>query len=85
MKCDVIWVIHNILQNQEDNRHMVYWLSNTSALLFLLQRSLKAPGASSSSPHQKPPQPTSFFGRMAQVMLFIQFCFLLNIFHMIAV
>lgn len=45
---------------------MVYWLSNTSALLFLLQRSLKAPGASSSSPHQKPPQPTSFFGRMAQ-------------------
>ncbi|KAL7220466.1 hypothetical protein ACSBR2_013363 [Camellia fascicularis] len=38
---------------------MVYWLSNTYALFFLLQRSLKATGG-------KPLTPTSFFGRMTQ-------------------
>ncbi|KAJ8451192.1 hypothetical protein Cgig2_013964 [Carnegiea gigantea] len=47
-------------RNSEDNFLLAYWLSNTSTLLFLLQRSLKAKSAS------KPPQPTSFFGRMAQ-------------------
>ncbi|KAL0414155.1 UNVERIFIED_CONTAM: Myosin-8 [Sesamum radiatum] len=40
---------------------MVYWLTNTSILLFLLQRTLRAP----SSP-RLPPQPTTFFGRMTQ-------------------
>lgn len=46
---------------------MAYWLSNTSTLLFLLQRSLKATGAAGSTPHRKPPPPTSLFGRMTQV------------------
>ncbi|KAL4272428.1 hypothetical protein GQ457_13G015620 [Hibiscus cannabinus] len=45
--------------NEDDNDHMAYWLSNISALLFLLQCSLK-------SAAQKPPAPTSFFSRMTQ-------------------
>ncbi|XAR48898.1 Myosin ATPase [Bertholletia excelsa] len=43
----------------EDMSHMAYWLSNTSILLFLLQRTLKPTDASQSAP-------TSFFGRMTQ-------------------
>lgn len=47
---------------------MAYWLSNTSTLLFLLQRSLRtAP--------RKPPTPTTLFGRMTQVMKFILFMY----------
>lgn len=45
---------------------MAYWLSNTSTLLYLLQRSLKAAGSSGAS-NKKPPQPTSLFGRMTMV------------------
>ncbi|KAK1260558.1 hypothetical protein QJS04_geneDACA002230 [Acorus gramineus] len=52
--------------NQDDNEHLSYWLSNTSALLFLLQRSLKAAGGAGATPRRKPPPSTSFFGRMAQ-------------------
>ncbi|KAI7998387.1 Myosin-10 [Camellia lanceoleosa] len=50
---------HFMLQDQDSNAHMAYWLSNTSVLLFLLQRTLKATGG-------KPPTPTSFVGRMTQ-------------------
>ncbi|CAK9184254.1 unnamed protein product [Ilex paraguariensis] len=58
----LIQIIGSAMENEANNDHMAYWLSNTSTLLFLLQRSLKTTGASS----QKPPPPTSFFGRMAQ-------------------
>lgn len=53
-------------QDQDDNNHMAYWLSNTSTLLFLLQKSLKGSGASGASA-RKPPAPTSLFGRMTMV------------------
>ncbi|KAH9616482.1 hypothetical protein KSS87_017295 [Heliosperma pusillum] len=56
----LIQLIGSKIENSDDNCHLAYWLSNTSTLLFLLQRSLK------SSKDWKPPQPTSFFGRMAQ-------------------
>ncbi|XVF65003.1 hypothetical protein PTKIN_Ptkin09bG0211800 [Pterospermum kingtungense] len=59
----LIQMIGSALEDQDNNDHMAYWLSNTSALLFLLQRSLKAPGSSAA---QKPPAPTSFFSRMTQ-------------------
>ncbi|KAI4326405.1 hypothetical protein MLD38_031725 [Melastoma candidum] len=55
----LIQLIGSEIENEDDNNHMAYWLSNTSTLLFLLQRSLKS-GAS----NRKPPQPTSLFGRM---------------------
>ncbi|KAL6635354.1 hypothetical protein ACP70R_028025 [Stipagrostis hirtigluma subsp. patula] len=56
----------SLMQNEEDNDNLAYWLSNTSSLLFLLQRSLKAAGAHGTVSRKKPPQPTSLFGRMAQ-------------------
>jgi hypothetical protein len=56
---------------------MAYWLSNTSTLLFLLQKSLKGSGGGASA-HKKPPAPTSLFGRMTMVLdlKFILFLFL---------
>ncbi|KAH0889424.1 hypothetical protein HID58_051853 [Brassica napus] len=58
-------VFGSAIENPEDNDHLTYWLTNTSTLLFLLQRSLKNHSTSSASP-RLPPQPTSFFGRMTQ-------------------
>ncbi|XP_035838614.1 myosin-6 [Helianthus annuus] len=55
----LITVFGAAIQKEEDNKHMAYWLSSTSTLLFLIQKSL-------SSASGKPPQPTSFIGRMAQ-------------------
>ena len=49
-------------------RDMAYWLSNLSALLFLLQQSLKSGGAADATPVKKPPNPTSLFGRMTMVL-----------------
>ncbi|KAI3678757.1 hypothetical protein L6452_38060 [Arctium lappa] len=57
----LIQMIGSAIENQDNNEHMAYWLSNTSTLLFLIQRSLKPDGASSV---RKPPPPTSLFGRM---------------------
>ncbi|KAK6265916.1 hypothetical protein QUC31_016753 [Theobroma cacao] len=59
----LIQMIGSALEDQDNNDHMAYWLSNTSALLFLLQRSLKSSGSSAA---QRPPAPTSFFSRMTQ-------------------
>lgn len=56
----------SMIQNEENNDHLAYWLSNTSCLLFLLQKSLKAAGGVGTASRKKPP-PTSLFGRMAQV------------------
>ncbi|KAA8527842.1 hypothetical protein F0562_035289 [Nyssa sinensis] len=55
----LIQAIGSAIENQDNNDHIAYWLSNTSTLLSLLQRSL------ATSP-RKPPPPTSLFGRMAQ-------------------
>lgn len=59
----LIQMIGSAIENEENNEHMAYWLSNTSTLLFLLQRSIKAAGASA-TPQRKPPSATSLFGRM---------------------
>lgn len=56
---------------------MSYWLSNTSALLFLLQQSLKGAGATGANAHRKPPQPTSLFGRMTMVFRLLKFIMVL--------
>ncbi|KAK6929670.1 Dilute domain, partial [Dillenia turbinata] len=37
----LIQMIGSTMENPDSNEHMAYWLSNTSTLLFLLQRSLK--------------------------------------------
>ncbi|PWA87803.1 protein kinase, ATP binding site, Serine/threonine-protein kinase Plk3 [Artemisia annua] len=54
--------------HEDNNEHMAYWLSSTSALLFLIHRRLKPAGASSV---QKSPPPTSLFGRMAMVLIYM--------------
>ncbi|PIN14470.1 Myosin class V heavy chain [Handroanthus impetiginosus] len=56
----LIQIIGSSIEDEANNDCMAYWLSNTSTLLFLLQRTLKVTVSS------QPPQPTSFFGRMAQ-------------------
>ncbi|KAJ8547151.1 hypothetical protein K7X08_010737 [Anisodus acutangulus] len=55
-------MIGSAIEDETNNNHMAYWLSNGATLLFLLQHTLKTTGSAPS----KPPQPTSFFGRMAQ-------------------
>nr|CAD1818986.1 unnamed protein product [Ananas comosus var. bracteatus] len=62
----LIQMIGSAIENLESNEHLAYWLSNASALLFLLQKSLKAAGSAGSTPRRKPPPPTSLFGRMTQ-------------------
>nr|KAJ0203963.1 hypothetical protein LSAT_V11C500294670 [Lactuca sativa] len=57
----LIQMIGSAIEDQDNNEHMAYWLSNSSTLLFLLQRSIKSDGANSV---RKPPPPTSLFGRM---------------------
>ncbi|KAL3828327.1 hypothetical protein ACJIZ3_017129 [Penstemon smallii] len=57
----LIQIIGSAIEDEANKDNMAYWLSNTSTLLFLLQQTLKATGTAG-----KPPQPTSFFGRMAQ-------------------
>ena len=55
----LIQLIGSAIEDQENNDCMAYWLSNTSALFFHLQRCLRVPA-------RKPPTPSSFFGRMTQ-------------------
>ncbi|ERN15904.1 hypothetical protein AMTR_s00039p00219460 [Amborella trichopoda] len=62
----LIQTIGSAIQDEDDNEHLAYWLSNTSTLLFLLQRSLKAAGAPGSTPQRKPAAAVSLFGRMTQ-------------------
>ncbi|GKU86169.1 hypothetical protein SLEP1_g731 [Rubroshorea leprosula] len=60
----LIQLIGSCIENEDSNDQMAYWLSNTSTLLFLLQRSLKSAGSTGATPSRKPPTPTSLFGRM---------------------
>ncbi|KAG5395292.1 hypothetical protein IGI04_025255 [Brassica rapa subsp. trilocularis] len=60
----LIQMIGSAIENEDDNSHLAYWLTNTSALLFLLEKSLKT-GGSGATQSKKPPASTSLFGRMA--------------------
>lgn len=57
-----IVLLITFMQDQDNNDCMAYWLSNTSTLFFHLQQCLRVPSM------RKPPTPTSFFGRMTQVL-----------------
>ncbi|XP_063937262.1 myosin-8 isoform X3 [Daucus carota subsp. sativus] len=54
----LIQMIGSKIEDEGDNELIIYWYSNTSTLLFLLQRSFKTKT-----------QPTGFFGRMTQGFL----------------
>lgn len=58
----LIQTIGSAIENDESYDNLSYCLSNTTALLFLLQKSLRAVG---SAPRRKPPT-ISLFGRMTQ-------------------
>ncbi|WJX79127.1 Myosin-6 [Trifolium repens] len=60
----LIQMIGSAIEDQDDNDLMAYWLSNTSALLFLLEQSLKSGSSTNAASVGKPPNPTSLFGRM---------------------
>ncbi|XP_051120458.1 myosin-6-like [Andrographis paniculata] len=60
----LVQMIGTAIEDGNSNNHMAYWLSNTSTLLFLLQKSLKPAGSATATPARKP-QATSLFGRMA--------------------
>ncbi|XP_039805225.1 myosin-8-like isoform X2 [Panicum virgatum] len=48
----------------DSNEDLAYWLSNSSTLLIMLQKSLKAAGTTGSSPLKRPQTQSSFLGRM---------------------
>lgn len=62
----LIQTIGMAIENQENNDVLAYWLSNTSTLLFLLQRTLKASGAGGIAPQRRRASSVTLFGRMAQ-------------------
>jgi len=61
----IIQMIGSAIENQENNDVLAYWLSNTSTLLFFLQRTLKATGAAGITPQRRRSSST-LFGRMTQ-------------------
>ncbi|KAJ4953949.1 hypothetical protein NE237_030781 [Protea cynaroides] len=60
----IIQTISSAIEAQDNNDVLSYWLSNSSTLLLLLQRTLKASGAASLTPQRR--RSASLFGRMSQ-------------------
>ncbi|GFY98486.1 myosin family protein with Dil [Actinidia rufa] len=61
----IIQTIASSIEVQDNNDVLGYWLSNTSTLLLLLQRTLKASGAASLTPQRRRSTSASLFGRMS--------------------
>ncbi|XP_055832914.1 myosin-6-like isoform X2 [Solanum dulcamara] len=60
----LVQMIGSAIENQDSDDHMAYWLSNTSTLLLLIQKSLKPDSEVGATPTRKPQPATSLFGRM---------------------
>uniref|UniRef100_K4AKJ0 Uncharacterized protein n=1 Tax=Setaria italica TaxID=4555 RepID=K4AKJ0_SETIT len=60
----LIQIFGSAMQKQDNNADLAYWLSNSSSLLIILQKSLKPPGSSGTTPMKRPQTQTSFLGRM---------------------
>lgn len=61
----IIQTIGLIIEEKDDNDALSYWLSNTSTLIFLLQRNLKPSGVST-TPQRRYPGSVTLIGRMTQ-------------------
>ncbi|XP_024022505.1 myosin-17 [Morus notabilis] len=61
----IIQTIGVAIEAQDNSDVLAYWLSNSSTLLLLLQRTLKATGPASLTPQRRTAS-TSLFGRMSQ-------------------
>jgi hypothetical protein len=55
-----------VFQKHDSNEDLAYWLSNSSTLLIMLQKSLKAAGSTGISPQKRPQTQSSFLGRMVR-------------------
>ncbi|KAK2412429.1 Myosin family protein with Dil domain-containing protein [Trifolium repens] len=62
----IIQTIATAVEAQDNTDVLAYWLSNTSTLLMLLQRTLKASGAANLTPQRRRTASSSLFGRMSQ-------------------
>ncbi|XP_057535565.1 myosin-17-like [Amaranthus tricolor] len=63
----IIQTISAAIETQDNNDVLSYWLSNSATLLLLLQRTLKASGAASLTPHRRRTSSSaSLFGRVSQ-------------------
>ncbi|XP_062155065.1 myosin-17-like [Alnus glutinosa] len=62
----IIRTIGAAIEVQDNIDVLSYWLSNSSTLLSLLQRTLKVTGAASLTPQRRRSTSTSLFGRMSQ-------------------
>ncbi|XP_052149172.1 myosin-6-like isoform X2 [Oryza glaberrima] len=60
----LIQIFGSAMQKQESNADLAYWLSNSSSLLIILQKSLKPVGSSVTTPLKRTQTQTSFLGRM---------------------
>jgi myosin-5 len=60
----LIQIFGSAMQNHDSNEDLAYWLSNSSTLLIMLQKSLKAAGTTGTSPLKRPQTQSSFLGRM---------------------
>ncbi|CAL9113071.1 unnamed protein product [Musa textilis] len=60
----IIQTIGSAIEAQDNIDVLSYWLSNSSTLLLLLQRTLKASGAASLTPQRR--RTSALFGRMSQ-------------------
>ncbi|XP_024316983.1 myosin-8 isoform X2 [Brachypodium distachyon] len=60
----LIQIFGSAMQNHDSNEDLAYWLSNSSTLLIILQKSLKAVGSSGTTPRKRPQPQSSFLGRM---------------------
>jgi len=60
----LIQIFGSAMQKHDSNEDLAYWLSNSSTLLIMLQKSLKAAGTTGSTPLKRPQTQSSFLGRM---------------------
>ncbi|KAK7397333.1 hypothetical protein VNO78_18501 [Psophocarpus tetragonolobus] len=60
----LIQTIGHTIETQENNDVLAYWLCNTSTLVLLLQRTLKASGAAGIAPQRRRSSSGTLFGRM---------------------
>ncbi|KAL9275667.1 Myosin-11-like protein, partial [Drosera capensis] len=61
----IVQIIGHAIEAQDNNEVLAYWLSNTSYLLLLLQRTLKPSGAAG-APQRRRSTSATLFGRMTQ-------------------
>ncbi|XP_029124619.1 myosin-9 isoform X2 [Cajanus cajan] len=62
----IIQIVGHAIETQDNNDVLAYWLCNTSTLVLLLQRTLKASGAAGMAPQRRRSSSGTLFGRMTQ-------------------